>query len=199
MGRDDWPAQVRANLTWLDNNYTTIQAHLAPGAGIRSDIHTKPGSRPPLNTQALNLIQRGGIAGQLTPWAELIVEERHVDPVPHRLADEPYFHATVALLHRHLDWANDQDWFPDLRTEIFQLRRDVEWTCGLINESPIPGDRKTCPLDRDLPDGTVTPCNGRLIQDHDHDTIYCRTCKTTWDSSQWLHLGRLLREMEATA
>lgn len=195
MSREHWLPQTRANIHWLDRNYTTAQMHLTPGTGIRSEVHTKPGSRPPLNTAALSLVQRGGLAGQLTPWVELIVESRHIDPPAHRLADEPYFHANTLILLRHIEWCDEQDWMGDLRQEIWQLRRSVEIICGLTNESPIPGDRKTCPLDRELPDGTVTPCNGRLMQDHDLDIIACRTCHTPWDKTQWLHLGRLLRDM----
>lgn len=197
MNREDWLPQTRANIHWLDRNYTTAQDHLNPSGGIKSEVHTKPGSRPPLNVAALSLTQRGGLAGQLTPWVELIVEERQVNPPAHRLADEPYFHATTKIILAHIEWCDEQEWFGDMRQEVWQLRRTVEIICGLVNESPIPGDRKRCALDRVLDDGTVIPCNGRLFQDHDRDVIYCRTCKTEWDKTQWLHLGRLLREMPA--
>jgi hypothetical protein len=208
MTRENWLPQVRANLTWLDRNYQTVQDHLAPGASIKSDVHTKPGSRPPLNITALSLTQRGGIAGQLNEWAQLAVERRGLTPPNPYLADEPFFHAVIVILQANLDWFSQMprdpgppvyDPWADMRREVFTLRRDVELTCGLVNESPIPGDRKLCPLDRTLDNGTTVPCNGRLIQDHDRDVIYCRTCKTPWDKTQWLHLGRLLREMETTA
>ena len=182
--------QTSTNLRWITNHYQEITNHLAPGRGPGQTHRSKPDSRPPLNTNALSLAQRGGIAGVLTEWVKIVVEERKVNPPNPRLADGPYFYATATIINNHLDWfADDETRWPELRGEIRQLKRDLERTLGLINEAPIPGDNKSCVRDIE-PD---IPCGGDLIQDYDLDIIYCRQCRTTWDKSQWLLLGRMLR------
>lgn len=181
------------NLHWISGHLFDLEERLFP---VQEAIegHTPPGSRPPLNTDALSLLNRGGIAGQLSGWVELIVEGRGVNPPPHRLAHLPYTESVIDLCARNLDWCAGQDWWDDFHREVRVLRHQTEHVLGLINEAPIPGDYKECVLDlveTDADSGGV--CGGKLFQDFDRDVIYCRRCKTQWPQSMWLHLGLMLR------
>lgn len=200
MKTSDWLPETRSNLTWLWRHYDTIQRHLAPNGERRSGgSRSKPTSQPPLNTAALSLVQRGGLAGHLNEWVKLIVEGRHINPPNYLLSDRDFFDKVITTLRANIDWCADQEWFGDMHHEVSGLRRSVEVICGLVNEEPIPGDNKNCVRDRvvgvdENGEDTTVPCGGKLWQDHDREVIYCRRCKTPWPKTQWLHLGRMLRD-----
>lgn len=206
---------VDADLVQLVKLVAALPGALDPmrsKAGGGGSFHQKPGSRLPVQLDALALLgpgSRSGSPGALPPgfllreWATAwAILRRYTVEVPEYevTADGRIWLAIVgvpdlaAYLRARLVWAADRlaD-FPRFAREVHACVRAVRLVTGEVTGEARPIG--WCPQVVD-DDGRF--CHAPLSASTWDDAIDCASCSTTYPRSSWPELGRLMRDLSLT-
>ena len=175
--------RLHRHLAHIVGLWGVLAVMLNPG-GTTGGSHGKPGSRPPLALDIVDITDpRGQTHAQIAGWARIVIEER-------RLADRPLDTEQAArLLAVHADWVAAQPWADEALLEIGQAAHRIRRACRDLEPRWIVG---TCAM----PGPNGMECGGALqveIQhtqnwDADRDDydrrstirLVCRFCGDTW-------------------
>ena len=175
--------RLHRHLAHIVGLWGVLAVMLNPG-GTTGGSHGKPGSRPPLALDIVDITDpRGQTHAQIAGWARIVIEER-------RLADRPLDTEQAArLLAVHADWVAAQPWADEALLEIGQAAHRIRRACRDIEHRWVVG---TCAMPG--PDGD--DCGGPIQVDVQHRSTWdadrddydkrstirlvCRTCGDAW-------------------
>lgn len=184
--------RLRTDLTDLPGLYALMGAVLAPGtAGGGSRVSGTRTAPLPVRLEPLSLRARGGIITVLATWEADWRELRGLTEAV-RGTGERDLSAIVLWLRAHLPWAIENHGAVDeFAVEVRDIGRQCRSAAGLLPSMMRIGN---CPaLIED------EACRAALHADPQAAEIRCRKCRTSWPKTNWMLLGKTLRDEEAVA
>lgn len=112
------------------------------------------------------------IAGVLSGWCDLVIEERRLTEEPHLVAE------CLAILRRHVDWCASRPWVGDMWAEVDTLHAQL----GALVGEPRPEQVGHCP-----------DCGGAFyLPRTEYEPLRCSRCGAEWPRSHWHLLAKVL-------
>lgn len=171
--------KLAADIASVPELHGELGLRLAHGNGAGEKVATKPGSRTP-DPKIMQI--RGDIRLLLTTWARIIVEQRHVEPPADNL------HVIGAFLGTHATWLGQQpfanepaDQFADMQHKAW----NAAYPSGTRSYEVAP-----CPMGCE---GVIRAVLRRVDSLLPSELVCDVDSQHTWNSTQWLKLGRQLK------
>lgn len=181
--------RLRTDLADIPGLYALMGAVLAPGtAGGGSRVSGTRTAPLPVRLEPLSLRARGGIVTILATWEADWRETRGLTEAQRGTAERD-LGGIVLWLRAHLPWAIDEHpAIQEFADEIRDVVRQCRAAAGLLPRMMRIGE---CPA---LVGEAA--CGAALYADPQGHEIRCRECGTRWPRTNWMLLGKTLRELE---
>lgn len=181
--------RLRANLVDIPGLYALMGAVLMPGSvggtGRVSGTRTAP---LPVRIEPLELRARGGIIAVMASWEADWREMRDFAPAQRGISERDLA-AIVLWLRAHLPWAIEHHpGVDEFAGEVRDVVQQCRAAAGLLPCMMRIGE---CPA---LVDEEA--CGAALYADPQGHEIRCRRCGTSWPRTNWMLLGKTMREVE---
>ena len=171
------------------SRYEELEDELFPSQGYGERVSGSKTPPLPVKLETLHL-RTGGISQPLMKHEARIRFQRQETRITFRGEEIKRITLTCEYHLSHSDWTYDE--YPDLAelaTEIIGVSGKINYVLGYKSEDVVIG---SCPT----VDENGKPCATKLkVNPQKLDKtleVTCRACGTTWDSTKWRLLGKML-------
>lgn len=185
-------ARTDGDLLSIPNLYTALGEAMEPSWGMRAEGRVSGGGRTgspvPLRLEPLSLRAHGGIVSVLRYWEADWRAYLGWTAPPFRGSVEQTVAGCVKFLRANLPWCFDEHSEPQAFAASVR-----EWTAACRIQVYGPGDGRligVCPTVAD--DGVA--CGTSLWANPFAEKIECRGCRRVWARTEWMELGRRIRD-----
>ena len=172
--------------------YAQLETELLPSRAYGSEKIQTSSSQPiPVRLETLAL-RAGEISKPLMEYEAIIRETRKETKITFRGDELNRILKTCTYLIDRAEWIRAYfDDAPKLALSIIKIANRINFVLGYKSEEMTIG---RCPTE----DGEGNICNAKLKINpqalDQNPQIRCRICGTTWDSTQWRLLGKILQD-----